>query len=168
MIVIVMGVSGAGKSTIGEALAAALGAEFAEGDAYHPAANIEKMRQGIPLTDADRIPWLDHIANDIDRWITEGRSVVLACSALKDAYRQRLGAEKHSALQFVYLRGTPEAIASRLGSRGSHFMPPSLLASQFEVLEEPIDAIFADITQSPEAIVKDVCAKLNRPLSVRL
>lgn len=136
VIAVVMGVAGSGKSTIGRALADALGAEFLEGDKFHPAANIAKMSRGEPLTDADRWPWLDRLADELARAKGEGRSAVLASSALKRAYRDRLrrGAPD---LRLVYLKADKELIRERLKARKAHFMPPGLLDSQFAALEEP-------------------------------
>jgi carbohydrate kinase (thermoresistant glucokinase family) len=133
---VVMGVSGSGKTTIGRALARELGAEFLEGDTFHPAANIAKMSRGEPLTDADRWPWLDRLAEELARARTEGRKIVLACSALKRIYRDRLrrGAP---ALSLIYLKGGMALIRRRLEARKGHFMPPGLLQSQFAALEEP-------------------------------
>lgn len=160
MIVVVMGVSGSGKSTIGSALAAALGADFAEGDRYHPAANIAKMTRGEPLGDEDRLPWLQAMAADIARWRAEGRSVVLACSALRQAYRDILGIDG-LAVRLVYLRGSAATIAPRMGGRSGHFMPPALLGSQFDALEEPHDAIVADIAASPALLVQQILMQLR-------
>ncbi|HKX11370.1 MAG TPA: gluconokinase [Stellaceae bacterium] len=136
IIVVAMGVSGSGKTTIGRAIAAALGAEFLEGDKFHPAANIAKMSRGEPLDDADRWPWLDRMADALARAKAEGRSVVLASSALKRSYRDRLrrGAPD---LRIVYLKGDKELIRRRIEARKHHFMPPGLLDSQFAALEEP-------------------------------
>jgi gluconokinase len=135
-VVVVMGVSGSGKTTVGRELAASLGWQFEEGDALHPAANVEKMRHAIPLTDEDRWPWLHAIAEVIDGWRAKGEHGVLACSALKRAYRDIIiGARGDVAL--VYLQGSKELIASRMAARRGHFMPPALLDSQFATLQEP-------------------------------
>jgi gluconokinase len=138
-VIVVMGVSGSGKSTVGALLAEWLGVAFAEADEYHPAANIAKMAAGRPLDDADRAPWLDLVAD----WIAgrDGRGGVISCSALRRRYRDRLR-EAGSDLFFVHLEGSPELIARRLSARAGHFMPAGLLASQFEVLEplEPGEA----------------------------
>ena len=125
MVIVVMGVSGSGKTTVGQLLADALGAEFAEGDAYHPPANIEKMRRGIPLEDADRWPWLQTLAAQIDRWLAAGTPVVLACSALKQRYRDIL-AKGRPGVRFVYLEGDKALIRLRLDRRRGHYMPASL------------------------------------------
>ena len=122
MVIVVMGVSGSGKTTVGQLLADALGAEFAEGDAYHPPANIEKMRRGIPLEDADRWPWLQTLAAQIDRWLAAGTTVVLACSALKQRYRDVL-AKGRPGVRFVHLKGDKTLIRLRLDGRRGHYMP---------------------------------------------
>lgn len=152
MVIVIMGVSGVGKTTVGVRLADALGAEFAEGDAYHPPANVEKMRRGTPLSDDDRGPWLDRLNQEIGGWLGAGRTVVLACSALKQSYRERLAAGR-SGVHFVYLKGDEELIRARLELRKDHYMPASLLGSQFAALEEPIDAITLDVSGTPEDIV---------------
>ena len=136
IIAVVMGVSGSGKTTIGRALASELGADFLEGDKFHPPSNVAKMSRGEPLDDADRWPWLDRLAEELARARSSGRSVVLACSALKRSYRDRLrrGAPD---LRLVYLKGDKALILERLRARKQHFMPPGLLDSQFKALEEP-------------------------------
>ena len=159
MIVIVMGVTGSGKSTIGLLLAAQLGWKFADADDYHPPSNIEKMRRGIPLTDDDRGPWLDRLHSEITAWIAAGRNIVLACSALKRAYRDQLAAGPE--VRFVYLKGSPDLIASRLRERHGHFAGEQILAGQFADLEEPADAVTVDIAASPQQIVNEVRTKLG-------
>ena len=144
MVVVLMGVSGSGKTSVGVPLAAALGGEFVEGDDYHPPANVAKMRQGIPLDDADRRPWLETLAAEIGRWLAAGRTVVLACSALKRSYRAILRGGRPE-VRFVHLKGDPALIRARLAQRRGHYMPASLLDSQLATLEEPLDAIVADI-----------------------
>ena len=136
IIAVVMGVSGSGKTTIGRALASELGADFLEGDKFHPPSNVAKMSRGEPLDDADRWPWLDRMAEELARARSSGRSAVLACSALKRSYRDRLrrGAPD---LRLVFLKGDKALILERLNARTQHFMPPGLLDSQFKVLEEP-------------------------------
>jgi gluconokinase len=134
--VVVMGVSGAGKTSLGRALAEALGVEFLEGDAFHPASNVAKMSRGEPLDDADRWPWLDRLASELARAAADGRGLVLTCSALKRAYRDRLRAGA-PGLRLVFLKGDKALIRTRLVSRRGHFMPPGLLDSQFAALEEP-------------------------------
>jgi gluconokinase len=161
MVIVVMGVSGSGKTTVGKLLAQALGAEFAEGDAYHPPENIEKMRRGIPLEDADRWPWLQSLAAQIDRWLAAGTPMVLACSALKQSYRDVL-AQGRPRMRFVHLEGDKALIRDRLDARRGHYMPASLLDSQIAALEPPIDAITVDIAGTPEAIVADIIQHLGR------
>lgn len=162
MIVLVMGVSGCGKSTIGAALAAALGADFLEADTFHSPANIAKMKSGTPLNDADRWPWLDAIGAALDRSVMENRAVVLACSALKASYRDRLLPPGRRDGHVVFLEGDAGLVGSRLSGRIGHYMPPTLLPSQFAALEPPTDAIIVDIAQAPEAIVAEILAKLSR------
>ncbi|MCJ8520798.1 gluconokinase [Pseudorhizobium tarimense] len=135
--VIVMGVSGAGKSSIGERLAARLGCEFAEGDRLHPAANVEKMAKGIPLTDEDRWPWLDLIGKELAQCIEKGEDIVVSCSSLKRVYRDRMRKAAGGRLRFVFLKGTPELLEVRMGERTGHFMPLSLLQTQLATLESP-------------------------------
>jgi gluconokinase len=161
MVVVLMGVSGSGKTSVGVPLAAALGGEFVEGDDYHPPANVAKMRQGIPLDDADRRPWLEILAAEIGRWLAAGRTVVLACSALKRSYRAILRGGRPE-VRFVHLKGDPALIRARLAQRRGHYMPASLLDSQLATLEEPLDAIVADIDATPEEIVAGIQAALAR------
>jgi gluconokinase len=132
-----MGVSGAGKSSIGELLAQRLGCDFAEGDRLHPASNVEKMAKGIPLTDEDRWPWLDLVGQQLAASVRAGGSLVLSCSALKRIYRQRLREAAGGNLRFVFLKGSPELLEMRMGERTGHFMPLSLLHSQLATLETP-------------------------------
>ena len=156
-----MGVSGSGKSLIGAGFARALGVDFVEGDEYHSAENVERMSRGIPLTDEDRARWLRSLAARI-REAKEARSgLVISCSALKRTYRDILRADA-PGLRFVYLKGERELIAQRLAGRRGHFMPPSLLESQFTTLEEPLpdeDAWVCDITQSAPDIVAALVAR---------
>ena len=154
MIVIVMGVTGAGKTTVGRLLAEQLGWKFADADDFHPPANVEKMRQGIPLTDDDRQPWLAQLRAAIDTWIAEKRDVVLACSALKRSYRQELDAGPQ--VQFVYLKGSRELIAERLRARHGHFAGEQILAGQFADLEEPEGVAAVDIGGTPAEIVAGI------------
>ncbi|MBB3979201.1 gluconokinase [Rhizobium azooxidifex] len=135
--VVVMGVSGCGKTSVAEGLAAALGAGFLEGDQLHPQANIDKMSKGIPLTDADRWPWLDRIGAELHTVTGAGAPIVASCSALKRAYRDRLRAEAGGDLSFVFLRGSRELLIGRMQERKGHFMPASLLDSQLATLEDP-------------------------------
>src|SRR6202046_3728879 len=133
---IVMGVSGSGKTTVAELLAKQLGGPFMEGDRLHPPANVEKMRQGIPLTDADRAPWLDRIGEELKSWAAAGKSGVLTCSALKRAYRDRIRLARPD-VRFVYVKGSETLIEARVAARHHEYMPASLLRSQFDTLEEP-------------------------------
>ena len=159
MIVIVMGVSGSGKTTVGELLAERMGCGFSDADDFHPAANVEKMRAGVPLTDDDRWPWLQALRKAIEDWEAAGVSRVIACSALKDAYRDILS--PGDDVVFVYLKGDTETIAERLTARRGHYMNPNLLTSQFAALEEPADAIVADITPPPAAVVDEIMPQLK-------
>jgi len=155
-----MGVAGSGKSVIGAALATALDVDFVEGDEYHSAENVQRMSAGIPLTDADRARWLRVLALRIREAKDAGTGLVVSCSALKQAYRDILRAEA-SDLRFVFLKGEPALIAERLAGRRGHFMPPSLLDSQFAALEEPSpdeDAWVGDVRQSPQDIVAALVA----------
>ena len=162
-IVVVMGVSGSGKTTIGRAAAAALGAEFLEGDEFHPAANVAKMSRGEPLDDADRAPWLDRMADALARAKSAGRSVVLAASVLKRSYRDRLRRAAPD-LRLVYLRGGEELIHERMAARKAHFMPAGLLDSQFAALEEPgpdESAIVIDVTPPMDMIMAQLVRLLR-------
>jgi len=162
---IVMGVSGAGKSVIGAALARALGVDFVEGDEYHPPENVARMAAGIPLSDDDRLPWLLALAERIRAAKQAGIGLVVACSALKRSYRDILRDESGaSELQFVFLRGSRALIATRLAGRHGHFMPSQLLNSQFAALEEPSPeehAWVCDITDTPEEIVATLVARAS-------
>lgn len=155
-----MGVAGAGKSTVGAGLARALGWPFFDGDDFHPQANVDKMAAGIPLTDADRWPWLDKLHMLMAEQLASGHSLVLACSALKESYRQHLivGLGK---VQFVYLKGSYDELVSRLGTRRGHYMKPEMLRSQLEVLEEPKDAILVDIELAIVDIVSALVEKIT-------
>ncbi len=144
--VVVMGVSGAGKTVVGRRLARRLGFAFADADDYHPQANIDKMAAGVPLTDDDRAPWLERLRTLIEEHAADGRSLVLACSALKAAYRQALlAAEPAAQVRFVYLKGDFDTILERMRARRGHYMKASMLESQFRDLEEPADAVTVDV-----------------------
>ncbi|WP_434712101.1 gluconokinase [Rhizobium sp. YTUHZ045] len=135
--IIVMGVSGCGKSSVGEKLAEALHLHFVEGDALHPASNVEKMSKGIPLTDEDRMPWLDLIGKRMQASLEKGEGIIVSCSALKRIYRDRLRTAAGGNLLFVYLEGSKALLTKRMGERRGHFMPVSLLESQLATLEVP-------------------------------
>jgi carbohydrate kinase (thermoresistant glucokinase family) len=160
---IVMGVAGSGKSTVGEALAARLGWRFADGDDFHPPANVAKMSAGTPLTDEDRWPWLSAIAAAVARSLDRGEPMVVACSALKRRYRDVLVGGRPD-VRIVYLQGSKELIAERMAARRDHFMPTALLDSQFAALEEPgaeEGAIVVPIAFSPGEMVEDVVGRLG-------
>ena len=158
MIIVVMGVSGAGKTTIGRLLAQRLQGDFLEGDELHPAANIAKMARGVPLTDADRAPWLAAIRDRIAVAEQQRRTLVVACSALKQQYRDALTAA--GPLIWVYLEGSPALLHARLEQRQGHFMKAGMLDSQIATLEPPRGAIVADAATAPEQIVSDILARL--------
>jgi gluconokinase len=158
MVVIVMGVTGAGKTTIGRALATSLGWEFHDGDDLHTEASKRKMHGGAALDDSDRAPWLSALRKLIQALLSEGRNGVIACSALKQSYRDELVVDPNS-VKIVYLNGSKQVIAERLRKRADHFMNPVLLQSQFDTLEEPRDAIVVDVTMAPEAIVNAIIKK---------
>jgi gluconokinase len=162
VIVIVFGVSGAGKTTIGKLLAEALSWQFYEADDFHPRANIEKMRSGRPLTDEDRWPWLERLRDQITRSLAAKDNAVLACSALKHAYRERLRVSDD--VKFVFLRGDYALIENQLRRRRGHFMNPALLRSQFADLEEPgsdKDALTIELGRTPEELVDEIKAKMG-------
>lgn len=154
MIVILMGVTGAGKTTVGQALASDLGWRFADADVYHTVGNVAKMRAGIPLTEADRAPWLAALHEAITAWMAAGENVVLACSALKAEYRKILLVS--SEVKLVYLRADRPLVAARLAQRCEHYMNPALIGSQFATLEEPPDALTVDASLATEAIVAEI------------
>lgn len=159
MVVIVMGVSGSGKSTLGSQIAARLDCEFLDGDDFHSAENVAKMAAGTPLEDADRWPWLARLNALVRKHDGAGRDAVLACSALKAAYRVRL-AEGLPDCRWVHLHGTPETLRARLAARQHRYMPASLLESQFATLEPPSDAIVIDVGEAPEACLRAALAAL--------
>lgn len=162
--IVVMGVSGAGKSTLGTLLAERLGWPFEDGDGFHPPENVGKMRAGTPLTDEDRWPWLRAIAARIARARDAGAGVVIACSALKRSYRDLLR-DGQDDLRFLHLTGAPELILARQSARTGHYMPASLVASQFATLEVPrdeADVIGVDVGPEPQDIVQEAIAALRR------
>ena len=165
-----MGVCGSGKTSVGQALANRLGWQFFDADDFHPPANVAKMATGVALTDEDREPWLDRLATEMRAVDQQRRHAVLACSALKESYRQRIarglqepGPEGDGGAEFriVYLKGDAKTIEPRLALRSGHFMPSSLLASQFAALEEPDDAMVIDIRQTTEAQAAQIAAALR-------
>lgn len=156
-----MGVSGSGKTTIGKLLADSLDWEFSDADTFHSPENIEKMRRGIPLSEADRMPWLQDLQTAIKHWLEENQNVVLACSALKDSYRQFLVFDSDHRIKLVYLKGSYELIQMRLKERSNHYMSEKLLNSQFNTLEEPLDTISMDIAQPPQIIVQNIRTALG-------
>jgi gluconokinase len=163
VIVVVMGVSGSGKSTVAALLAAALGCQFQEGDDLHPPENVEKMRGGTPLTDADRMPWLRKIVEEIDGWRARGECGVLTCSALKRSYRDIIIGDRH-AVMLVYLKGSRDLIHRRIAARHEHFMPIALLDSQFATLEEPTPdehPIIVDVGGKPAEIAQEIVLQLE-------
>lgn len=160
MIVVVMGVSGSGKSTIGKMLAASLNWEFSDADTFHSVANIEKMSHGIPLSDVDRMPWLEKLRSAIAQWLLEDKNVVLACSALKLSYRQILWQDSQR-MRLVYIKSSFDLLQKRLQQRQNHFMAVNLLQSQFDILEEPEDSIQVDATQSATISVQQIREKLG-------
>lgn len=161
MIVIVMGVSGAGKTTVGEALARALDCEFLDADDFHPPENVAKMAAGTPLTDADRWPWLDRLNTELRGREARGEHAVLACSALKEVYRERLMRDL-AAVRLVFLNANIEFIRARVTTRQHKYMPASLLASQFETLEPPKDALEVHAGLAIPQAVAEIVADLER------
>ena len=161
VIVIVMGVSGCGKTTVGELLAERLGWEFLDADVFHPASNVAKMQAGTPLGDADRVAWLAGLRKAIAARLASNRKTVLACSALREGYRREL---RHAGepIRFVYLKGDYATIHQRIADRKSHYMPSSLLGSQFDTLEEPVDAIVVPVELSPADAVEEIIRALGR------
>jgi gluconokinase len=159
MVILVMGVSGAGKSTVGRALAKTVNGHFCDADDDHPAANVAKMRGGEPLTEEDREAWLRTLRSRIDAWLLEDDTFVLACSALTERIRDVLGADR-KGVHLVHLNGSKELIAARMRGR-EHFMPPTLLDSQFALLEPPERALDLDISQTPEELVTRIVSELQ-------
>lgn len=161
MVVVLMGVSGSGKTTVGRVLAEQLGWPFVEGDDYHPPANVEKMRAGVPLADEDRRPWLRALRARIEEACVRGEDVVLSCSALKHEYREYLEDHDPACVHYVYLSGSEELIRRRLEAREGHFMDPALIHSQFEALEPPEDAVQVDAGPPPEVIAAEIRRRLD-------
>jgi len=159
MVIVVMGVSGAGKTTIGRMLAAAMGWEFRDADDLHSAANKKKMADGIALTDADREPWLTGIRDLVVECLSNKTNLVLACSALRQAYRDRIVVDP-ARMKILYLKGSRELICARIAARKSHFMSKDLLDSQFDTLEEPHDGIVVDVAMTPASIVANIRKRL--------
>jgi carbohydrate kinase (thermoresistant glucokinase family) len=159
MIIVLMGVTGSGKTTLGRKLAEKLGGFFYDADDLHPKANKEKMGRGIALTDEDRTPWLEAIRTQLEKLKNERGGVVLACSALKQKYRDFLSAGLE--IQWVYLKGDKETIRGRVEGRKGHFAGSQLVESQFKDLEEPLHAMVMDVRKSPEAIVGEILAALK-------
>lgn len=159
MFVIMMGVSGSGKTLIGKTIANRLSCPFYDGDDYHPKANVEKMANGIPLNDEDRAGWLTMLADIIRAGLIKGQSGVIACSALKAKYRQVLRVDSEK-VKFVYLKGSYKLILARMKNRKSHFLKPGMLQNQFDILEEPTNALIVDISQTPEKIAELVITYL--------
>lgn len=168
-VLVVMGVSGSGKTTIAQGLADRLGWRFRDGDSFHPAANVAKMASGQPLTDADRKPWLEAIAAWIGETVAGGGHGIVACSALKKAYRDVLRRGHPDAVRFVFLDGSKALIGSRIGGRQGHFMPPALLDSQFAALEPPGPderPIAVSIDAPPKALVDEIVRRLGEEAGV--
>jgi gluconokinase len=161
VVIVLMGVSGAGKTTVGRTLAGSLGWHFEDADDHHPAANREKMRRGEALTEEDRYPWLLKLASLIRGWIDANRNAVLACSALTRRSREILGVGSTRDVRLVHLRGPEALVQARLEGRTGHFFNPKLLASQFAALEEPDDALAVDIGPSPDEIAAKIRQKLE-------
>jgi carbohydrate kinase (thermoresistant glucokinase family) len=168
MILVIMGVSGSGKTTIAEGLSRKLGWQYQEGDALHPPSNVAKMSNGTPLTDEDRLPWLRKIAEKIDEWRTRGVSGVVTCSALKRSYRDII-AGGQSDVQIVYPKGSQELIGRRMAARKGHFMPVSLLDNQLRILEEPSpdeNAMTVAIDRTPDEIVDEIARRVEEHAKV--
>lgn len=159
-VIILMGVCGVGKTTVGRLLAAEIGGAFEEGDAFHPPENVAKMAGGQPLDDGDRAPWLAAMAAGIGRWLGRDRPTVLACSALKAAYREVLAGGR-PGIAFVHLTGDPGLIARRMAARTDHYMPPTLLPSQLATLEPPADALTLAIDRPPAELADEIRRRLR-------
>ena len=162
MIILLMGPAGSGKTAVGKLLAAQLSWEFADGDDFHPPTNVAKMAGGVPLTDDDRLPWLQSIRDAMLEWQAQGKSVVVACSALKRSYRELLGINPNAKdVKLVYLKGSYDLLLERLHSRKGHYMKEQMLLSQLADLEEPTDALIIDVSKSPEQIVSEISKQLK-------
>jgi gluconokinase len=159
-IILLMGVSGSGKSAVGRALSIALGWPFYDGDDFHPPQNVQKMAQGVPLADADRLPWLQTLHDLMANCLAQGEYAIVACSALKQSYREILLAGNEGT-QLVYLRGDYDLILSRMQARGNHFFKPELLASQFAVLEEPTNCLTVDIARPIDEIISAIVQQIG-------
>ena len=162
MTIILMGPSGSGKTTVGRALAVATGWPFIDADDLHPPANIEKIRQGIPLTDDDRAPWLARVRAAIERTVQQESHALVACSALRDRYRHALG-DGLPDVRWVLLAASPEELQRRLERRTGHFAGPSILTDQLRTLEEPHEALIVDADRPVEQVVRDICVHLRLP-----
>ena len=168
IVLVIMGVSGSGKTTIGRLLAARLGWHYQEGDALHPPENVAKMSAGTPLSDTDRAPWLRRIAERIDAWCSNGEAGVITCSALKRAYRDIIIGDRPD-VRLVHLKGSRELIGRRMAARKGHFMPTALLDNQFATLEEPSPeerAITVDVGGTPAEIVDEILRRLSPELKL--
>lgn len=159
MVLIIMGVAGSGKTSVGKLLSEKLDWQYFEGDAYHPKENVEKMSNGIPLNDKDRMPWLLKLRSIIEDSLAKGTNIILTCSALKESYRKIL--KVSDEVRFIYLKGGYELIEDRMMKRNDHFMKPGMLKSQFEALEEPKDALAIDIDNSCENIIDVILKNLK-------
>jgi len=162
MVIVLMGVAGSGKTTVGQLLASQLGWTFRDADDFHPPENVAKMSSGIPLTDRDRAPWLAAIRAHLAEKLARGEGAIVTCSALKERYRAVLRGDT-PGVQFVHLTGTPELLAARIGARQGHFMKPEMLPSQLAALEPPIDALAVDIAPPPDEIVAHIRRQLALP-----
>jgi carbohydrate kinase (thermoresistant glucokinase family) len=160
MVVILIGPMGSGKTRIGELRSQKLGWRFIEGDAFHPPQNVAKMKAGVPLDDADRLPWLAALRKEVEACLAGGAHAVVACSALKQAYREALGVDQ-ATVRSVYLRGSRAVLRQRLSGRDHAYMPDGLLNSQLETMEEPTEGITVDIAATPEAIVEGIVGALQ-------
>jgi gluconokinase len=162
MVIVLMGVCGCGKTTVGQALAQQLAWPFHDADQFHSAENVAKMANSQALDDSDRVPWLQAMANAIGQWIDQGQNAILACSALKADYRSMMiGTADHEQVKFVFLNGSKTLIAQRLAARKGHYMPADLLDSQLQTLEAPADALCVDIAPEPKIIANSIQKSLN-------